>query len=469
MEWFAAGLIVPMLAAYWLVACCDRAAGKGAATFFLRAGLAIGVGVGLSSCMYFLWLFSVGTPGRAYRGCELALFGAIGLLAAAWTRGLPAAPGDSLDVPTGAIRWHRFLVGAFVAALALAVIGAVGAYWKDPLGDWDAWAIWNRRARFLYRAGDQWRQAFSPVFDHVDYPLLLPVSNVRLWSYLGAEPVGALVSGQLVHFRRRWSSVGRGVPSAKWKPGVACRYGVVGHGAVLAARDLAVCRRAIGLLPPLGSSVMGPLRCRRTAVLGSPGSLGTDGGVCRLDQERRTAVVGRLAGGAMRCPVAAGPLRSIFKELLCWIAGVLPILAIVALQKACLAGSNDLVSGQNWEATLSRLLTPSRYWYVAQAFVLYSLRIARPFAVVLPLCFLFLGVARGRAGGDRGLPTACLVLSFLLVGYFFAYITTPSELHWHLASSAERLLLQLLPVCLLILFVRLATPQETWADPNCTP
>ena len=94
-------------------------------------------------------------------------------------------------VPAAGPRWQRLLLATFVAALALAVLGAVGMYWKDPLGDWDAWAIWNQRARFFFRAGDQWQQAFAPIFYHPDYPLLVPSSNARLWSYLGAEATWA--------------------------------------------------------------------------------------------------------------------------------------------------------------------------------------------------------------------------------------------------------------------------------------
>ena len=59
---------------------------------------------------------------------------------------------------------------------------------RSPLGFWDAWAIWNLRARFIVRAGSDWRDAFSlSGWSHPDYPLLLPLSVARLWQYLGRE------------------------------------------------------------------------------------------------------------------------------------------------------------------------------------------------------------------------------------------------------------------------------------------
>ena len=44
-------------------------------------------------------------------------------------------------------------------------------------------------ARFLFRGGDHWREAFASGLDwsHWDYPLLLPLSIARGWRYMGGE------------------------------------------------------------------------------------------------------------------------------------------------------------------------------------------------------------------------------------------------------------------------------------------
>ena len=44
-------------------------------------------------------------------------------------------------------------------------------------------------ARFLFRGGDHWRDAFASGLDwsHWDYPLLLPLSIARGWQYMGGE------------------------------------------------------------------------------------------------------------------------------------------------------------------------------------------------------------------------------------------------------------------------------------------
>ena len=86
MPWFLAGMMVPWFAAYFLVAYGDREAPGGAVTFFLRASLATGISLGLSSVAYFLGLFCLSPLGRRYCLLELAGFTAaaacFGLLAA---------------------------------------------------------------------------------------------------------------------------------------------------------------------------------------------------------------------------------------------------------------------------------------------------------------------------------------------------------------------------------------------------
>jgi hypothetical protein len=58
-----------------------------------------------------------------------------------------------------------------------------------PHGSWDAWAIWNMRARFLYRGGVHWAQAFSEkyLWSHPDYPVLVPGNVARIWDYRGEK------------------------------------------------------------------------------------------------------------------------------------------------------------------------------------------------------------------------------------------------------------------------------------------
>src|SRR5258708_10695835 len=64
---------------------------------------------------------------------------------------------------------------------------------NKPHGDWDAWSIWNLRARFFVRGGQFWKDAFSSqlAWSHPDYPLLLPGIVAMLWTLAHTESAAA--------------------------------------------------------------------------------------------------------------------------------------------------------------------------------------------------------------------------------------------------------------------------------------
>jgi hypothetical protein len=454
MALFAAALALPLLAAYLLIARCDRDSPAGALAFLFRMGLAVGLGIGASSYAYFLWLRFVGVPGKTYHVCELAAFAAAVVLAAAYRRratGSWTAPAQS----------HGLLKIAAVACLAFAVSGVIGTFWKDPLGEWDAWSIWNLRARCIFLGGDQWRSAFSPTFNHVDYPLLMPSGNARLWSYLGAD--------------RLWTS---------WLVSCLFTFATV---AVLIAGVSRLRDRSQGLLAGitlLGSATF--LRHGAWQQADVPLAFFMLSAVLlwvlynAAEQPRRGFLVlsGVMAGMAAwtknegllflivlptACSVVAwrpGRTKRLLKDAFCWGIGAAPLLAVVAIQKASLAADTDLVAAQSWNALSARILDPWRYWSIVQALVDHTYRVGGPWIVVLPLCFLFLGRAKNRSRGLVGLPAVAGVLILMLAGYFLVYVTTPMDLAWHLNTSASRLLLHLWPLCLLCVFLDLATPDE---------
>jgi hypothetical protein len=92
----------------------------------------------------------------------------------------PASPSSAPGTPAFS-RWALWIAVGFCAvAFARSSTGLHGS--------WDAWAIWNLRARFLLRAPD-WTQAFTPDlgWSHPDYLLLVPLTVMRLWAWLGVE------------------------------------------------------------------------------------------------------------------------------------------------------------------------------------------------------------------------------------------------------------------------------------------
>ncbi|MBI1791555.1 MAG: hypothetical protein HYR60_28840, partial [Acidobacteria bacterium] len=153
---------------------------------WLSLSLGAGLGMGIASCLFFLALM-MGLPVVVLAAVEAA---GLGGLVVAWKR-LARPPEEA-----GEDRGNRVVAVGFALSLALALAATVWRLSSAPHGHWDAWAIWNLRARFLARPG-QWRDAFHSllVAHHPDYPLLIPALIARCWRYAGESAAApAMVS-----------------------------------------------------------------------------------------------------------------------------------------------------------------------------------------------------------------------------------------------------------------------------------
>src|ERR1700733_10565282 len=156
----------------------------------LLGSLAIGTGAGVASCVYFLALMLAGpsvTVLASATGAVVVIALALGFLTK--RRGTRLDWTESPAVP-------RYLTTLFILAAALAVIMFLGAIAYSPHGDEGAWSIWNLRARFLFRGGAFWRDAFSSdlSWTHPDYPLFLPALIAWCWKLAGQESIVAPIA-----------------------------------------------------------------------------------------------------------------------------------------------------------------------------------------------------------------------------------------------------------------------------------
>jgi hypothetical protein len=457
-----ASLLAPWLFAYALLRCGDPA-GRSEAGRCLHACLAVGMGMGLSSCSYFLWILCVGPPGRVFWIAESLGFALGGLLVLAARRGRPSIIGMPAATAPSLRRWHVLLTAVFIAALVLAAVGMRGTYVARPYGDWDAWAIWNMRARFLFGLGDQWRQAFLAKYPHGDYPLLIPLTNARWWSCLGRDPtwvpavVGALftfaAAGLLATGIGRLRGRGLGLLAGTVLLGTeafrslgAAQYAdvplaffILGSVLLLALDDAAE-QSSRGLLLLAGLSAALAAWTKNEGLLFLVVVLAV-----------RSIVVGRRSGG-----------RPMLRQLALLLAGAAPVLAVVILFKLSVASGNDLVGGQSAQASLPRLVDAWRYWLVTKALVHHAVALSDGYVVVFPLCFWLLG--RGPRRPRLALAGIVGVVGLMLAGYFFIYIVTPHDLKWHLSTSVLRLLLHLWPAAILAVFLALSDPVQLLAE-----
>lgn len=142
--------------------------------------LGCGLGLGISShlAFYGFLIYDKLCPELTINSHLLLLAGLLGYIFYTQRNKKPALSGPaSLPWQTGII------LLSFLAALALVVKMA----FVYPKGGWDAWQVWNFKAKFLYLAGDNWQNLFDPQLWRTSphYPLLLPLINVWAWLVAG--------------------------------------------------------------------------------------------------------------------------------------------------------------------------------------------------------------------------------------------------------------------------------------------
>jgi hypothetical protein len=481
-------LTISLLAGYMLVNSLLKDLLNGGPWTILKICLGSGIGLGLGSLSYFLWRLGVGPTKAGFFGFELAAL--LGLLV--YQRKIKRKYTHSDKKPPARLVSNGW--GLVVRlSFGMAVLGAGLSFGletlKSPHGGWDAWAIWNREARFLYRENDQWRNAFSPLLSHADYPLLIATAVARSWSYAGVEtPFGPASIAFLFSF----GTIGLLVTSVSCLRGRFLGY-VAGLGLLSASAFVLAAPEQYADIP-LGFYILATIILLHfyeqqdgehkhwLALAGMTAGLATwtknEGWLFLLslllarllavswskkhvmDKPKYARAWESAAQPGNALPAQVNP--SLWEEIKPFAAGLLPLLAIVLLFKAALAPANDLASGQG-AGMLQQLVDASRYVQIGKAFLIQSINLgsldATPLVILLALALLF-GIRPPEWNKPAG-STALLVLSGMLAGYFIVYLITPNDLNWQLSTSLSRLYLQLWPLAVFILVTSIAAPGLT--------
>jgi hypothetical protein len=451
----AALSFLPPLAAAWLVVRWACPAPRTPFTTVLRLGLSLGLALGFTSATYFLWLLWRGPTASGFLAAELAFFG-VSIVGLAWVtrRTRLATRVVAEDAARMVPRWPGVVL--FLVSVTALATGAMQA-WRSPHGDLDAWAIWNLRARFLYRGGEDWRDGFRPelTWAHPDYPLLLPANVARCWTFAGGETTLAPRLIALAFAAATAFVLVSGVALLR-TPTQGCLAGIV-LLATPAYVELATAQYAD---VPLGFYFLASVLLfevydrQEVKLMRVPLLAGLLTGMAAWTKNEGLLFL--VATLAARGVAARGPWRVRAEELLAFAAGLTPFLACVAYFKWRLAPASDLLEEQSLPALWGKLTTLKRYGVVAVETLGGMLRLAYGAGALLPLYALLLGSAPVPRGGRH----VAVVLGLMLLGYALVYLTTPHDLTWHVSSSADRLLLQLWPTALLLFFLRFAAPEE---------
>jgi len=363
--------------------------------------------------------------------------------------------------------WLRHTLAlSFVVAFAAALYSAITHVLAYPHGDgWDAFSIWNLRARFLFRSGSHWRDAFSPLipWSHPDYPLLIPASIAHFWTLIGHDDprvpaaiafvftfatAGLLFSALSILRGRIYAMLGAitllATP-AFIEQGTA-QYADVPLSFFFLSTIALLC-----LNEEIASATEKSGRLAALAGLAAAFSAWTKNeGLLFL----AAILASRIFLGAIhRKRNSDSRAADQFWRSSAFFAGALPVLFVLLYFKHSVAGPGDLFADSS--TTIDKLLTPARYWAVLQWFVKDFFRFGR--WLLIPGSLLLAGLyfaVRNDSQRARSLAVRSSVLALILTlaGYAAIYLITPRDLYWHLRFSSDRLFLQLWPSAIFLFF-----------------
>ena len=459
----AGALFAPIILAFLALGLVWPAGIPSGRPTLLKLSLAVPLGLGLSSVGFFLWLMAFGSNTKGLFALEVAAFLVV-LVACLRRSAQYGFAFGAVDPPSVAGQVRLLVIAcAAILLLSLASFGAISG--NSPHGGWDAVQIWNLRARFLFRGGENWTDAFTPLlpWSQPNYPLLLPGSIARVWKLTGADPtlgpilvagfftfatVGVLVSA-VSSFRGRGQGALAGIV-------------LLGSGMVVWQGAMQYADVPLGLFV-LATLVLTALSDRaetgRYRLLALAGFMA--GLAAWTKNEGLLFVLALLVARFLIVARNSGWSRSV-KEAGAIVVGLAPVFLVVVGFKFALAPPNYLVALAQPADIISRLMDPGRYWLVIKTFIDVVVVFGSPW-IGLPMLLLvyalFVGFRPDR-GDQTTIATTFITLGAVLAGYFLVFLITPYDIEWQLETSLFRLVMHLWPGALFGYFLLARRPEE---------
>lgn len=423
---------------------------------YIKLGLIIGLGFGVTSIIYFIKLvFDI--PDGWYYFLEFCFFGIFWILFIWENRKYIPDPPPVLSQKENEPKPSNYFLLITILIFCFFVAGFILINLNSPHGGWDSWATWNHKARFFYRSLIENRTNIMDDLNHFsftapDYPLLIPLSIARIWSYGGEEiifipsainfllltAIALILYGAVSHITNRWNGLFSiialfGCPfflkqSANQMADVPISYFLLCSLVLFALHDYEKIQGKTYLL-------MAGIFIALSAWTKNEGLLF----LCSIIFARSILVAFYFG------------FSKFSREIIWFAVGALPVLLVLTLFKVRYYSPSYLISINSLHQIAGFLIDPERYWLILKSLCQESFNLGKGLFVIMPILILLF---RKKKYDDQkfNLHFILLVIIFILTGYFMAYLITPLNLQLHLDISMRRLLLQIFPSALFAVF-----------------
>lgn len=448
-------LAIPALSGFFLVDSLLKKEKAGFAWAVFKACLAVGVGFGISSALFFIWL---AVSGRSNAGFVSFVISELALLLILWFLWISVKKNTAQLLFRDRKQSAKFdiIYPVFCGIFIMSVIEIIMLFITSPHGYWDAWAIWNMRARFIFRAGQYWTDAFlSPLsWSHTDYPLLIPLFVARGWKYISCDSVIMPILTAGLFFVSITCIIAASICMlyGRQKAGLA--------GLVLLGTPFFITHSASQYADiPLAFYILAALvlLCmyeRRQENTGLIFLAGLSSGFAAWTKNEGTLFLAAVVIGQFFATVPKRGWAAFLARMTVFFKGALPVLLILAYFKLRLAPAGDLFAAD--------LLHPRGWLFIAGRFF----RTAADFGQ-WPVLFLPILVLSGLLFGIKINPEdkpsiigSSVTLAVILLGYYGIFLITPHDAGWHVSTSLDRLFLQIWPSAIFLFFQLAALPED---------
>lgn len=426
------GFLITLCTGYFAVSVIEREM-----ELRFRLLFAIPLGFGISSVLYFLYVFFNINNFKAFEITEIAVAIVLALLY------------YNEEKPDMSKHKFKKLSNWFYLLNLYAVLIFLKYFINNPMGSWDGFRIWNIKAEFLALNSPLWQNMFSlPHFmSHNDYPLLLPSLTARLWNYTGAHnfvvnaTIGLFFTFGLVYLLFQAIEYFK---SEKAAIAVTSVFMILDVFLVNGAHQCADIPLAFMFLSAVVCLFMYFKKEKFSYIV-----LGTI-----------FAALGAWTKneGMMFFAIYLGTILAWFlkeksykRAALTLVTGVIPLTGLI-LFKHSVHFPNDLVAGFFAAKSYTFALDLHRYVVIFKTF--FSMIFTR-FTLLLVLLLLCVKGFRIKEQNKKPFVLTCIIFALCTIGYFLVYLISPHDIKWLAENSMDRIILQMLPVFLFLFSVNL--------------